>query len=435
MKNTLKNIVIWIIELEARLVLKKYKPRIVAITGSVGKTSTKDAVYAVLSKFFFVRKSEKSLNSEIGLPLTVLGCPNAWDNAWGWFQNIMHGFWLLVLPHSYPKWLVLEVGVGTPGDMKRTASWLYADIVVFTHIGNIPVHVEFFKSVEHLIEEKSLLLHTLKKTGAVVLNADDPAVLNLKNKTKNKVITYGFNQEAMISASNEKILYERNVKGGFDAPKGVMFRINYHGNSVPAAIEGVFGKNYIYAALIAGAIANYLDLNMIESVSALSNYELAPGRMRIIDGVKNTLIVDDTYNSSPAAAEAALDKLSEIQVPGRKIAVLGDMLELGRHTEEAHRKLGELAADVANILVTVGKRAQFIVDGAMAKGMSEKNIFQFGDSREAGKFIEGIIKKGDLILVKGSQGVRMEKTVEEIMADPMNKAKLLVRQEEAWMKR
>src|SRR3989344_8120119 len=144
MKTTFKKIITYILKTESRLVLWKYKPKVVAITGSVGKTSTKDAVYAVLSKIAHIRKSEKSFNSEIGLPLTILGCPNGWNNPVIWLANVFKGLWLFLWPHKYPEWLVLEVGVGKQGDMRKTASWLKTDAVIITAIGETPVHIEFF---------------------------------------------------------------------------------------------------------------------------------------------------------------------------------------------------------------------------------------------------------------------------------------------------
>ena len=158
MKNILKRIIYFILQNESRLVLWKYKPKIIVITGSVGKTSTKDAVYAVFSKISYVRKSEKSYNSEIGLPLTILGCSSGWNNPVAWLKNIFKGFWLFLYPHKYPKWLILEVGIGRAGDMKKTALWLKTDIVVITAIGETPVHIEFFNSRKHLISEKSALI-------------------------------------------------------------------------------------------------------------------------------------------------------------------------------------------------------------------------------------------------------------------------------------
>ena len=140
MKLFFKKALSYILIIESRLVLLKYKPKIVAITGSVGKTGTKDAVFAVISGVAYVRKSEKSYNSEIGLPLTILGCPNGWNNPYIWFRNILKGIWLFLAPHKYPKWLILEVGVGKPEDMQRTASWLKTDAVIITAIGKTPIH-------------------------------------------------------------------------------------------------------------------------------------------------------------------------------------------------------------------------------------------------------------------------------------------------------
>ena len=176
MKHTFKKTIAYILKIESQLVLLKYKPKIIAITGSVGKTSTKDAVYAVLSKISYVRKSEKSFNSEIGLPLTILGVPNGWNNPFVWFSNILEGIWLIIWPHSYPTWLVLEVGVGKPGDMYQTAAWLQTDAVIITAIGDTPPHIEFFESRKHLVEEKYELITTLKKARILVLNADDKNV-------------------------------------------------------------------------------------------------------------------------------------------------------------------------------------------------------------------------------------------------------------------
>src|SRR3989338_5064811 len=138
MRTTVKIMLSYVLQAESRAVLLKYKPKVIAITGSIGKTSTKDAIYAVISKVSHVRKSEKSYNSEVGLSLTILGVSNGWNNPVLWIRNVLRGMWLYLSPHKYPKWLVLEVGVGKTGDMKRTASWLKADAVVITTIGDTP---------------------------------------------------------------------------------------------------------------------------------------------------------------------------------------------------------------------------------------------------------------------------------------------------------
>ena len=459
MKIIFKKIIAHILRLESQLILWKYKPKVIVITGSVGKTSTKDAVYAVISDFAYVRKSDKSYNSEIGLPLTVLGLPNGWNNPLVWLKNVLKGLWLFLSPWQstrYPKWLVLEVGVGKPNDMRWTASWLKTDAVIITAIGETPAHIEFFNSRKNLIEEKSNLIKTLKKSGLLVLNADDEDVLQMKNqgvKTKNLVVTYGFKEGADILGSGDHIFYNDDGE-----PKGIIFRVDEgglahkstaEGNSLPVVIEGVFGRNHIYASLASLALSSGLKFNMIDAIGALKNYDISPGRMRLLKGVKNSLIIDDTYNSSPFACESALKTLAEVKnfgspakdltSAGRKIAVLGDMLELGKYTEEAHRNIGKIAGENLNnktdILVVVGPRAKVIKEGALETGLKEENIFEFLDSYQAVEFIKSLAQEGDFILVKGSQGMRMERVVEAILLDQKNKKKLLARQDEEGKKK
>ena len=428
MKSTFKKIIAYILKKESQFLLRKYKPKVVAITGSVGKTSTKDAVYAVISKISHVRKSEKSYNSEIGLPLTILGCSNGWNNPVIWLKNILLGLWFIIWPHKYPKWLVLEVGVGKQGDMKKTVAWLKTDVVIITAIGETPAHIEFFNSRDHLVEEKSKLIKTLKKDGLLILNADDKSVIEMKVKTKNRTVTYGFNEGADIFASGDSIFYNNLGK-----PQGVIFRVDQGGVSLPVVIEGVFGRNHIYATLASIAFAYGEKLNILDAITALKNYDVPPGRMRLLTGINETLIIDDTYNSSPFACESGLNTLGEIKNEGRKIAVLGDMLELGRHTKEAHENIGKLAKEKSEILVVVGPRAKSISLGAKEIGMSEKNIFEFANSEETGKFLKTFIKKDDLLFIKGSQGVRMERAVAAILKDQKNINKLLVRQDKEWL--
>ena len=430
MKTSFKKIIAYILRIESRLVLYKYKPKIVAITGSVGKTSTKDAVYAVLSKVAYVRKSEKSFNSEIGLPLTILGCPNGWNDPFIWILNIWKGLCLIIWPHKYPAWLVLEIGISKPGDMARVVSWLKTDAVIITAIGETPAHIEFFNSRKHLIEEKSLLIKTLKKDGLLVLNTDDESVFQMKEKTKNKTITYGFKDGANVLGSGDSISF-----GISDKPEGIIFRVDENGTSFPVVIEGVFGRNHVYASLAALAITSGLNFNTLDAANALKNYDVPPGRMRLLKGINETLIIDDTYNSSPFACEAALKTLGNIKLAGRKIAILGDMLELGKHTFSAHKSVGIVAKENCNVLVVVGQRAKAIKEGAIESGMEENNILEFLDSNETANFIKTFVQKGDMVLVKGSQGMRMERVVGALLLDQENKNKLLVRQDDEWLKK
>lgn len=437
MKITFKKILTFILKIESQLVLWKYKPKIIAITGSVGKTSTKDAVYAVLAQIAYVRKSEKSFNSEIGLPLTVLGIPNGWNNPVIWFKNILKGFWLFLNPlkhYKYPEWLVLEVGVGKPNDMKKTAAWLQTDAVIITAIGDTPPHIEFFDSHKHLVEEKMGLIKTLKQGGLLVLNADDEVTLEMKNKNKHRTITYGFKEDADILGSGDSIFYNNK-----NEPEGIIFRVDAEGKSLPVVIEGVFGRNHIYASLSALALSFGLKFNMLEAANSLKNYDVPPGRMRILKGINHSLIIDDTYNSSPLACESALKTLGEIKYQdeprSRKIAILGDMLELGKHTIEAHKHIGKIAKENVDVLVVVGPRAKNIKEGAIEAGMKKEKIFEFLNSYEARDFIRTFARENDIILIKGSQGMRMERVVEAILLDQANKSTLLVRQDAEWLKK
>jgi len=432
MKNIFKKIVVFILELEAKAILKRYKPKIVAITGSVGKTSTKDAVYAVLSKFYFVRKSDKSFNSEIGLSLTILGVQNGWNDPIIWINNILNGLWFIIWKHKYPEWLVLEVGAGKPGDIKRVAKWMKADVVIITRFGETPVHVEFFKSTDHLIEEKSSLIGSLKKDGVLILNADDEAVIALKSKTKSKLATFSFGNDATISGSNCQVIYF-SEKSKMNGPAGISFKANFDGNSLPVIVEGALGVNHVYSALTALVVAYELNLNMIMSINALRDYDLPPGRMRALAGISGSVVIDDTYNASPIATISALKALGEAKNALRRIAVLGDMLELGKFTESAHRNIGRELINQCDILITVGPRSRFIYDEALSSGMDQGKIFHFKNSSDAGEFLKEMIQKGDTVLVKGSQGMRMERTVKDIMEHPEESLKLLARQEKEWL--
>lgn len=429
MKSLLRPLAITLLEGEAKLVLRKYKPKIVSVTGSVGKTSTKDAIFTVIGRPLVARKSAKSFNSEIGVPLTVLGCENAWSNPILWINNLVHGLAQFIARVHYPKWLVLEIAAGKPGDIARIAKWVRSDIVVMTYFGDVPAHVEFFKSVKELFEEKEEIIKGLKKAGTLVLNADDERVLALREKTKARVVTFGFDEHAMFRGTNAHIMYEKT------RPVGTTFKLEYNGNTFPITIRGVLGTQPVYAALAALAVGTYLKLNIVDSINALSAHESPPGRMRVLEGIKNTTIIDDTYNSSPSAALAAVLVLGDVKTKARRIAVLGDMLELGKFAVDEHKKLGIAVGENADILFAVGPRAKYIAEGALEGGMSEKHILEFDDAQKAGKYLEGMLKEGDVILVKGSQAMRMERAVEELMLHPEKAYLTLVRQEPEWKAR
>ncbi|MEK7081712.1 MAG: UDP-N-acetylmuramoyl-tripeptide--D-alanyl-D-alanine ligase [Patescibacteria group bacterium] len=436
MKSILKKIIVWILTLEARATLARFKPKIVAITGSVGKTSAKDAIAAVLAIKFSTRKSEKSFNSEIGAPLTILGLPNGWNNPLAWLVILVSGA-LVLFRQKYPDWLVLEIGADRPGDIKKLAAWLKPDIVVITRFAKVPVHVEFFASPRQVIEEKMNLARALKENGVLILNGDDDDILAAKNEIRWQTIFYGFGTNALVRALNEKTIYDA------ETPAGMTFKVNVsiysvqnsEKTSLSVKIINVLGRQTIYAALAALAVAHSQNIDLAEAVKMLENLTTPPGRMKILKGIKNSLIIDDTYNSSPVALEEALLTLKNLETTGKKIAVLGDMLELGKYSADEHKKAGTLAGGFVDLLVTVGKRADGFAAGALKSGLKPEKIVRLENSREAGKYLDPIITAGDIILIKGSQCLRMEKVVEEIMAEPENKEKLLVRQDEEWQKR
>lgn len=432
MKNVVKKIIISILSWEANLVIKKYRPKIITVTGSVGKTSTKDAIFAVLSPSRHIRKSEKSFNSEIGVPLTILGCDNGWNNPFTWFSNIVRGLALIIFKREYPQWLVLEVGADRPGDIASLTSWLKPDITVVTRFGKTPVHVEYFKNREDLIQEKSYLVRALGRDGVAVLNYDDEDVRAFGDYTESNKIFYGFDG-GIIKASHYHVLTEVNGKGNF--PIGIGFSVDYAGTPLSIELFGSLGKHHVYPALAALAVACVQGLAPEEAQIALKTHVPPPGRMHIIDGIKGSLIIDDTYNASPVATVEALHTLQTLENVTRKIAMLGDMMELGAHSSEAHKEIGVLAAKSCDILVAVGVRSRRIAEAAMNFGMSEKNVYQFDSAKEAGAFIQNLIAEGDIVLVKGSQSMRMEQAVKEIMNNPERAGELLVRQEEEWTKR
>jgi len=426
--------VVFILNALARAILFKYKPRIVAITGGVGKTSTKDAVYAVFSEFYYAGRSIKSYNSEIGLPLAIIGGTSGWGSPLAWLRTIFDGLTLIVFKTHYPKWLILEVGVDRPRDMERAVRLLKSDIVIITKLPDTPPHVEFFKSAEELHDEKWKLVKSLKQGGTLVVNSDDANIARRLSETGGrKVITYGFNEDAMVRASNDHVMYEKRDGGKF--PDGVTFKVDNAGGSVPVMLYGTLGRGQVLSALSALSAGTALDLNIVKMAEALAEYESPPGRLKLLRGINNSLIIDDTYNASPEAAQLALGILYGLECSGKKIVVLGDMLELGKETIPAHEKVGEHVPANVSTLYLVGQRAKHIATGVSKKGITKDKIKFYEKAEQGVKHLVKKIGTGDIILVKGSQGIRLEKLVAEIIVDKDKKEKLLVRQGLEWMNR
>ena len=423
----MRKIVQIILYVLARLALRRYRPLVVGITGSVGKTSTKEAIASVLKAQYHnrVRKNELNLNTEIGVPLTILGVSGGGKNIFAWLLSLFKGCLKIIWNSSYPEIIVLEMGADKPGDIRYLVKLAKPTVGVVTAVGEIPVHVEFFAGPKNLAREKARLVEGLLSTGFAILNFDDDTVLDMRERTSAHIITFGFDQGADVRATAMEIRNHSSSEGEL-VPDGINFKLEYRGKIVPVRLVNVFGKGAAYAALAAASVGVAMKMNLLEIAEALANFEPPPGRLRLIEGEKQTRILDDTYNSSPIAAIAALETLKALPAQ-RRIAVLGDMLELGKYSEGAHRSIGEKASGAADILITVGDRARFMSNEALARGMSEEKIFSFSTTEEAADKLEEILQKGDLILIKGSRAMRMENIVQEIMAHSEDAVKLLVR--------
>lgn len=428
MKQVFKNIVVYLLTLEAKGVLKKYHPHIIAITGNVGKTSTKDAIYTVLCEHVHARKSEKSFNSEIGVPLTVLGLPNAWSNPLLWFKNLVDGLLLLVFKQEYPDWLVLEVGADRPGDIEKVSKWLAPEIVVLTRFPDVPVHVEFFSSPEEVIKEKQFLAQALKKGGTLIINADDERMQHIQAE-HGTTLKYGFGPMASIHGAGERVSYE------YGKPVGMHMKIEHDGKSTPIELKGVLGRHHLYPLLAAFSVSVAMQFDPVVVGKELSQHATPPGRMKLLRGKNGSTIIDDTYNASPIAMEEALTALSLVQTKGKKIAALGDMLELGQYTKAMHEEAGMHTARVVDHVYTVGVRARALATAALEAGMKKEQVMMLNDAGTLGELLSSLVQDGDMVLVKGSQSMRMERTVEALLEDPSKKKELLVRQDDEWEKK
>lgn len=429
MKSILKNIIVTILTWEAKVVLRKYDPKIIAVTGSVGKTSTKDAIFTVIAQGHYARKSEKSFNSEVGVPLAILGLPTAWSSPLAWLENILEGFAIAVFPHKYPEWLVLEVGADRPGDIKKLA-WLKPHVVVFTHFPDVPVHVEYFESPEQVIAEKRELKKALRANGTLVLNADDPRMHDEQVGEGQHIIRFGYAEQATVQAHDMHVVYEEGVPAGMGAV------VHFQDRAHSVVVRGVLGQHQLYPLLAALGVAVAEGIDFTKAVTALEAHIAPPGRMRILHGRNNSCIIDDTYNASPAAVRAGLQSLSLLNCPGKKIVVLGDMLELGEHSGTEHRATGEIVAQQADLFVAVGVRMLAAAESARAvEGRRVARIETTRDAFEAATLLRDVVHEGDLIYVKGSQGTRMERVVADLLRDPNSAEALLVRQDEEWKKR
>ena len=407
----------------AVVVLKRHKPKVVAITGSVGKTSTKAAVFAVLASKYVVRENQKNYNNEIGIPLTIIGAESGGKNIFKWLWIFFKWLFVIIFP-GYPEILVLELGVDRPGDMKYFMSFIQPAVGIITNVSLS--HIEFFKTVENIAKEKRVLVEAIMQDGWAILNADDENTLKMSQNTLAQLVSFGQAENAKVNASN--LVY--NYQG--DKPEGISFKLNYEGKNIPIRLKNILAAHYVYAALVGIATGIIFKINLVDIAKALESFRSPQGRMNLIAGKAGSFIIDDTYNASPMSTLAALSVLEQLKAK-RKIAVLGDMLELGDLTRSGHGEVGQkIFSSKVDIFIAVGTRMRDAVGELIALGFPSANIFQFNDPESAGEKVEQLIKAGDFVLVKGSQGMRMEKIVEKILENHNDRKNLLCRQSVEW---
>lgn len=351
---------------------------VVGITGSLGKTTTKEVVASVLGTRKSVLKSEGNLNSEIGLPMTVL-------------NNLQSDHALAVL----------EMAMYQVGDIRLLARLARPRIGVVTAVQ--PVHLERIGTIERIHQAKQELVEELPPNGVAVLNADDPRVAAMATATPARIVRYGLGADAEVRA-------ERVESHGLD---GVEFDLLQAGQRRHVHLP-LLGAQSVYAALAATAVAAEEGFTLADTAEALER--LSPAlRLLIVDGINGARIVDDSYNASPESVLAALNLLREL--PGqRKIAVLGDMRELGSETEPGHRRVGKRAAEVVDLLVVYGAASRVTAEEARRTGMAAGCVHEATDHQAIVELLRSELRPGDDVLVKGSLAMGMSAVVRGIRA-------------------
>jgi len=352
---------------------RRHNVHVVGVTGSVGKTTTKEMIASVLDQRFHTLKSEANYNTEIGLPLALLRL------------------------EPFHERVVLEMGMYALGDIAHLAEIARPHIGVVTNVG--PIHLERLGTIERIAQAKAELPQALPAAadgGVAVFNGDDPRVRAMAGKTKAKVFYYGLDPSCDLWASH---IESRGLEG-------IRFRSHYGSETVHTKVP-LLGRHSVHSALAAAAVGLVEGQSWGEIISGLRS---APQlRLVVVPGLKGATIIDDTYNAGPASTIAALNLLEELE--GRRIAVLGDMLELGAYEEEGHRKVGRRVVDVVANLVTVGERGRIIGEEAMTCGMAREDVTMAEGNREAINILHQLLAPGDIVLVKGSRGMKMEEIV------------------------
>jgi UDP-N-acetylmuramoyl-tripeptide--D-alanyl-D-alanine ligase len=354
--------------------------RLVAVTGSAGKTTTKDIIAEMLAEEYRTAKNEGNLNNHVGMPLSLLRLDPAAEVA------------------------VIEMGMNHSGEIRRLAEIAKPDTAVVTNVG--PAHIENFDSIDAIAAAKRELVEALSANGTAVLNADDPRVAAFRNAHPGRSVMYGMAAEAVVQPLDVRAEDVRLL------PEGVEFRVS--GVPFASSLPGLHAVSNLLAGIAVAQVYGIAPERLTETV-----HRLAPGNMRGERLHHNgILIYNDCYNSNPDAVRAMLDVLRE--APARKrIAVLGEMLELGRWAEPLHRDVGSYAARSGlNVLVGIRGAACYMLDAATRSGLRADAAFFFEDPREAGRLLRSLASPGDAILFKGSRGVHVELALEEFLADP-----------------
>ena len=354
----------------------KLSLRVVGITGSVGKSTTKELTAEVLSRRFKTVKNPGNLNNEIGLPLTLLRANEKHERA------------------------VLEMGFYVPGEIALLCDIAIPSVGVVTNISE--VHLERAGTMDAIVEGKGELVEALPEDGVAVLNHDEPMVRDLANRTDARVFFYGLSPESDLWASEVEGL-------GLD---GVRCVLHYEGETIHLRVP-LLGRHSVHTVLRAAAVGLIEGLTWQEIVGGLQGGE-SQLRLVAVQGPKDSLLIDDTYNAAPTSVLAALNLLEELD--GRRVAVLGDMLELGEYEEKGHRLVGARVAGIADLLITVGERARWIADEAQMVGMPDEHVVELKGSQDAITYLEERVEEGDVILVKGSRGMRMDRIVTALEA-------------------
>lgn len=353
---------------------RKFDLPIVAITGSNGKTTTKDITTSVLAQHFSVFKSEKSYNNQIGIPLRLMQLSEAYEIA------------------------VLEIGTSWPGEIERLSQITEPTVGVITNIG--PAHLELLGSIEGVAKEKGALLTHVEHA---ILNADDPITPRLAKRVDGQITTFGWQTDAEICATEIEI-------DSFGKPA---FTLKIGGHEVERVNLPCLGKHNIYNALAAAGVGVWAGLTPTQIRAGLERFQPADMRMQPI--IYNDLhIINDAYNSNPASLKSALAFLSDIDISGRRIAILGDMLELGEQTRALHLKTGQGIPTNISLLITVGSHSRAIAEGAAG---SVEAIISCDTPKQAAQQLTQYVQPGDAVLIKGSRGIKLEQVLEELMAD------------------